>query len=449
MSTDIVLAAFAAIVAFCLLTSVSAWIAAKPVYAAWLMFGLILLEASAIPVSVNYGILLYPADIFFIIMGIACVIRLSLLVSVKAVPRAWWILGAVQLLLVFWGLQTYGTAAGVDYRDHFYLWVSVTFFCTVSWTDAMIARVVNAWVVCAISLCLLVYYRWIGSAVDPVYAREIMELDTTGVRFRVVSAGATLVIAIGFLILFFKMVAGKLSLLQKLLMPMFLLTVIVLQHRSVWVSVMVGLACLVWILQRKKKGSRSIIGVALVMVPLVIFFAIPGEGSGIMQSIATSAGNAVSTEEGTMVGRVANWQQLTTKWINSNDPATYLVGKPYGSGYNPVDTPDGALTIDMVPHNHLLHTLYRGGLIGLLATLYLFYQLGRSGIKGLKNRDKQWAPYFVAVFAALFAFYIPYWATYVHGILIGIAISYFGVYRAQRMSRFQANFNQPDFKPGN
>jgi hypothetical protein len=449
MPTDIILAVFSAIVVFVVLASASAWIASKPVHAAWLIFVLIFLDASKIPMAFKYGILIYPEDIFFVILSISCIIRLSLLVSPKTVPRAWWVIGAVQLILVLWGLQTVGTLAGVDYRDHFYLWVSVIYFCSVKWTEAMINRVVNAWIVCSISLCLLVYYRWIGSAIDPVYAQKIMALDPTGVRFRVVGSGQALVIAIGFLILFFKMVTGKLSLFQRLLMPMLLLTVVVLQHRSVWVSLFIGLACLFWTLQRKKKGFQTAIGVVLVIVPLAIFFTISGKGNAVFDSISSSAGQAVSTQEGTMVGRVVNWESLLTKWAYSKNAATYLIGKPYGGGYNPIESEDGTMIFDMVPHNHFVHILYRGGLIGLFATLYIFYKLWRSGIKGLRNSDKRWAPYFVAFFAAFFAYCIPYWANYGHGILIGIAISYFGITRTQRVSQFQPNFGQPHVGTGN
>lgn len=449
MSTDIVLAAFAAIIVFFIVASLAAWLASKPVYAAWLVFALILLEASKIPMAFNYGILLYPEDIFFLTLAIASAIRLFLIVSYKTVPRAWWIIGIVQLLLVVWGLQRFGTAAGVDYRDHFYLWISVIYFSSVRWTEPMIARVLNAWIVLAISICLLVYYRWIGSAIDPVYAQKIMELDTTGVRFRVVSAGSTLMIGIAFLILFFKMLTGKLPFFQRALMPIFLLTVVVLQHRSVWGAVFVGIACLFWAMQRKRKGVQTAIGAALMIVPLAIFFAIPGKGNSVLESVSNSAGQAVSTKEGTMVGRVTNWQDLLDKWIGSKDPATYLVGKPYGGGYNPVETEDGAMVVDMVPHNHYVHMLYRGGLIGLLATLYLFYRLWKGGLNGLKTADKRFSPYFLAIFAAFFAFYIPYWATYAHGILIGIAISYFEIARSRRLRQVQVNFRQPEFRTGN
>jgi O-antigen ligase len=221
----------------------------------------------------------------------------------------------------------------------------------------------------------------------------------------------------------------------------------------VWASVLVGIACLFWIARRKKKGFQTIlVGAGLIIVPLAIFFAIPGKGNSVLESVTGSAGQAISTEEGTMVGRVAHWQELLTKWGASKNPATYLIGEPYGSAFNPVDVNtgvDGIVTFDMVPHNHYVHILYRGGLIGLFATLFIFYSLWKSSLRGLKSADKQWAPLFVTIFAALFAFYIPYWATYSHAILIGIAINYFGLTRKHRISHIPVAYSQPYFRPGN
>jgi O-antigen ligase len=106
---------------------------------------------------------------------------------------------------------------------------------------------------------------------------------------------------------------------------------------------------------------------------------------------------------------------------------TYAIGKPYGSGYASVVSEDGKQTVDFSPHNHFVHILYRGGLLGLFATLSAFYQLWNAGTRQLRDRDENWAPYFLAIFAVLLSFYIPYWVSYWHGIFLGIAISYFGI----------------------
>ena len=427
MSNSVFLPVFAAIAVFAALVAVSGWLAAKPVHAAWLALGLTVLEASNLPLSINYGIWLYPEDLFFAVVSLACLIRFALFASPKRIPLAWWAIGAVQLLLLAWGYRSFGSRAGVDYRVHFYLWVSVCYFCSADWTEAMVERVLKGWIACAMMLCLLTWYRWINSAIDPVYAEQIMGLDTTGVRFRVVSAAASLVIATGFLILLFRMQSGSLPLFQRTLLPLFLFTVVALQHRSVWVSLFAGSVCLVWTRQKENGGLRAALGIGLLILPLAVFFAIPNEGNSVVASIKTAAGSAVSTKEGTMVARVLNWQDLLGNWSNSRNAVTYLVGMPYGGGYNPMEGENGEEMFDMVPHNHFVHILYRGGLIALFATLTLFFQLWRAAVTQARRGARRWAPCFVGVFGAFFAFFIPYWATYGCGILIGIAISYLGI----------------------
>lgn len=433
MSTTMIVSVLGAIVAFGVVTALCGWLAAKPAHAAYLGLGMIVLEAANLPLSFHYGIWLYPADILFALLALACLIRLSLFASPASVPLAWWVIGTVQLVLLVWGYGSYGSRAGVDYRMHFYLWVSVCYFCSAPWTEAMLSRVLQGWIVCAVMLCLLAAFRWIGSAIDPAYAQAIMGLDTTGVRFRVVGASSSLVIAIGFLILLTRTLSSqpgnRLPLLLRMLLPVFLLTVVILQHRSVWVSLLLGTMCLVWA-RRKGQGALAALRVmAVLTLPLAVLFAMPDQAGGVVASIKGAAGSAVSTKEGTMVARVGNWQQLLANWSGSNSPVTYLIGKPYGSGYNPVETEDGQEMVDMVPHNHFVHILYRGGLLALLATLTLFYQLWVAAVAGARRADRYWAPCLVGVCGAFFAYFIPYWATYGCGILIGVAISYLGIRR--------------------
>jgi hypothetical protein len=433
VANDLIPPVVAAIIAFVALLGIAGWIAAKPVHAATMIFGLILLEASNLPIALRFGLWIYPADLLFAIFSIACLIRFALFSPNKTIPRAWWILGALQLTLGVWGGALYGTIAGVDFRGHFYVWIAVAYFCTVEWTEVMIERVIKSLIVCSVCLCLLAYYRWIRSAVDASYAHELMAFDSTGERPRVIGSSQTLVIAIGFLSLLFKMLAGKLSLLPRLLLPVLLLTVVALQHRSVWASVLVGTVCILWAQRRQSKASNTVFAVALLITPLVITLTLPTQGNGLVASVKSSAGQAFSTEEGTGVGRVTNWQELLKKWAGSKNPVTYLMGSPYGSGFNPVEVEDqGTVIHDMVPHNHFVHILYRGGLIGLFATLAVFYQVWRSASTQTKHGGRPWAPFLFSALSACFVYYIPYWASYESGMLIGIAISYLAVEKRTR-----------------
>ncbi|MGJ7918460.1 O-antigen ligase family protein [Massilia sp. LXY-6] len=455
MLHDLFLTPMLAMFSFMALACISGWLASQPTHAAALLLGLVVLDALNLPIEFKFGISLYPADLVFLVLTVACLIRFSLFASPRVVPAAWWLIGLVQLGLAIWGVKTIGTLAGVDARGHYYLWVTVAYFCSVKWSDRMIAKVMNLWILCSICLCLLVYYRWINSALDPKYEQEIMAFDTTGVRFRVIGSVSTLVIAIGALGLLFRAIRGKLVPSLWLVFPLELAAIAILQHRSVWVSTFVGTACLLWAKPGGGGKQRSAIPVlALVLIPLAIAVAIPTKDNSVLASVKSSADHAVSLEEGTMVGRAQYWNELLTRWIDSRDPTTYLVGFPYGSGYNPIDFGDGTGQ-DMVPHNHFVHVLYRGGIIGLLATLSILWRTWWAAVNHRKRGDKPWARFFFAILPALFAYFIPYWATYESGLLLGIAISYLGVERRVNLSisytasvaRFAPRRLPPPYRP--
>jgi hypothetical protein len=411
-----------AILIFAAFACAAGWLAAKPVHAAALLLGLMVLDALHLPIAVNFGLSLYPEDLFFLVLSAASLIRFCLFARPKAIPLAWWLIGMVQLGLAIWGVQSFGTVAGVDARGHFYLWITVVFFASVRWSDRMISRVLDWWIACGVWLGLLAVYRWVYSALDPRYAEEIMAFDTTGVRFRVISSGSTLVIAIACLVLTFRIFRGRLAMPLWPLLPFQLVTIAILQHRSVWVSLFVGLACLMLAKSGVKQRLRRVAALGMLLVPLVFVLALPDDNS-VVQSVKKSADQAVSTEEGTMVGRVVYWDELMGKWLGSRSVSTYLVGQPYGSGFSPSELDDGTKQ-DMVPHNHFVHILYRGGTIGLLATLWVFGSVWHAALVRTRQAERYWAQFFLAVLSALYAYFIPYWANYEGGLLLGIAIAY-------------------------
>jgi hypothetical protein len=416
-----------AIVLACAVIFTAGWLACKPLFVSWMLMGLIVLDASRINLAFQYGIWFYPEDLVFFILLLACCVRFTLFAPLSAVPKTWWIIGAVQLLLVMMGLREFGSGAGVDFRGHFYLWITVAYFCSIVWDAALLRQFSNACLSCATILCLIVVYRWLMSAIDPVYAVEAMAFDTTGVRFRVVGSGAALMIALGFIVLLYKMSCGVLPLMQRLLLIPFFAIVLILQHRSVWVSLIAGSVCLLWAQRRNSAARRAMHATLVLGTPLALLVFLFGSQSTVLESVRSSADHALSLKEGTMVGRVLNWQELLAKWVGSHSPLTYLIGNVYGSGYNSMLSEDGTFREDMVPHNQLIHMLYRGGLIGLFCTLSLFVRLWRAAASGVEDANKVWAPLLLAALTAMYAYYVPYWATYGTGMFLGIAVSYFAI----------------------
>lgn len=421
-----------AILIFAVFACAAGWLAAKPVHAAAVLLGMIVLEALHLPLAVNVGLSLYPEDLFFFILLTACLIRFCLFARLKTVPLAWWLLGMIQLGLAIWGIKVFGTAAGVEARIPFYLWITVVFFASVRWSDRMVSRVLDWWIVCAVCLGLLAVYRWVNSAIDPRYAEEIMAFDTTGVRFRVISSSSTLVIAVASIILSFRILRGKLPIALWPLLPFQLATIVILQHRSVWVSLFVGIACLLLTKSGAGQRLRSAAGFGMLVVPLVLALALPADNS-VVASVKESAEHAVSLEEGTMVARVVFWDELLKKWLGSGSAVTYLVGEPSGSPYHPWEADDGTI-LDMFPHNHFVHLLVRGGVLGLLATVWLFASVWRAALVRTRRAEQYWAQLFLAVLSAFFAYCIPYNFSYNGGLFLGIAIAYLRSEKPARVS---------------
>jgi hypothetical protein len=177
----------------------------------------------------------------------------------------------------------------------------------------------------------------------------------------------------------------------------------------------------------------------------VFALALP-EDNSVVASIKESAEHAVSTQEGTMVGRVVHWDDLMKKWLGSGSATTYLVGEPYGSGYSPWEAGDGTI-VDMMPHNHFVHILVRGGALGLLATVWLFGSVWHAALVRTRQAEQYWAQFFFAVLSAIFAYCIPYWANYNCGLLLGIAIAYLRSEKRAQVSiappRVAARFASP------
>jgi len=431
--------------ATCLLVAcLAGWLATRPLHAMVLVSALVLQGALQLPLAFNAGLWIYPEDLVFGVLALACAVRFALFRGPSRVPVSWWIIGAIQLLLAAWGIAAFGTQGGVDARGHAYLWIAVLYCCAFPWDDAMLRGFLRICIGTSLALCVLVAWRWINCMLDPAYEQMIMQMDTTGVRFRVVSSSAAFIIAAGALAVLHRMLNGKPLAFGWPLLAWQLATILVLQHRSVWVSVLVGILCLAWAGRGRPSTLRLLAALAILAVPLVLVALLPAEG-GMLASVKSSADAAVSTQEGTMVGRVENWDMMLERWWQAKDPVFWLLGRPYGSGYNPVEMWDGE-EIDMVPHNHFVHLLYRGGLLGLGATLWLFGRVWVQVLAATRGAgpDRAWAPFFLAALSALYAYCIPYWAGYDNGILLGIAIARFGlreralapVFRAAPARRF-------------
>ena len=119
-------------------STINAWVPLALLYLV-----LVIDTASLHSIALKLGLLVYPADLAAAVFFFAFLYRVLALGKGGLVPRAWWILGSVQLGLFVWGLIQNGTGAGVDYRQHFYVWVGSAYLATFEYDAARARRFVK------------------------------------------------------------------------------------------------------------------------------------------------------------------------------------------------------------------------------------------------------------------------------------------------------------------
>jgi hypothetical protein len=139
-------------------------------------------------------------------------------------------------------------------------------------------------------------------------------------------------------------------------------TLVLLQHRTVWV---VLLACFaVLLISAARRGSQAALNAVIaggLAAGVAAVFVTGGLGqSSIGQSVAeTGARNS------TFSWRVTSWQEL----LHANDSVgAMLFGKPFGSGY--LRELNGVMT-NLPPHSFYVNSVLRIGAIGLAALVML------------------------------------------------------------------------------
>ena len=378
------------------------------------------------PFALNLGLWVYLPDIFVLLVLPSFLYRLIVLNKIRMIPIAWWILGVVQLGLFAWGLIANGTAAGVDYRVHFYVWLGAAYLATFNYQEAWAKRFLIFYTVMGLGVCIIAYYRWVMGAIDYHFYQELLRLDSTGVGFqRVVASGPMFMTGCAMLVSLYYVIIDRTKPLAWLLTLLFGLTILAMLHRSVWVATVAGVMALIWGLSLVRfKVTSKLLSVSFLFAIILLIVVASGQFSGPLNSIENQYISATSTTSGTFVGRVGGWQNLLKLWIDSHSPVTYLVGKPFGGGYERFEFGDlGGKRVGQIPHNYYVHLLYRGGLIGLFAFLWVIWRSINVLLSRARRRQDMVAPLFLAMLIAQLVYFIPYELNYAQMILFGLLLS--------------------------
>jgi hypothetical protein len=394
----------------------------NPTTGIWLVAALAVWETWEIKFgALALGLAIYPEDVVFGLMAAVALVRLLRARQWQTIPGSWGLLGCGFLISFAIGLVKNGTAAGVDFREDFYVWTGVAYFLSFTLSREQVTGFARAWITAALSILAIAYFRWASDVfnldwVDPLWHYA----DSTGVAFRVISSGQTLILAQALILLVYALASGKGMRAAYLLIPFLAITVIVLQHRSVWAAALVPLLFSVILIGKGRTGLIGKLAVIAVSTAIVVAPFAAGGGGAVTASVADSAQRATSTTEGTFAGRVEGWKLLLDEYAHAG-PVVNLFGHPYGSGYERFL---GGVRIGYAPHNYYIQTLLRTGAIGLAALVMTYWMLLR-----LLRRDREYhhpdvpAAAMVALLISQLLYFVPYSPNFAQGVILGIALS--------------------------
>jgi hypothetical protein len=205
-------------------------------------------------------------------------------------------------------------------------------------------------------------------------------------------------------------------------------TIVLLQHRSVWVALAIAAAAVAWregALRRLLLWTAALALIAgCAMLPMAERFS---RGNTVAESIGASIAEPFDPEKSTFAWRIGVWQSYLLEYAGAP-----VAGKIFGTGLgNPASYAVAAMEVEFSAHNYFIYTLNRTGAAGLLALAAVYWTL----LRRLRGARGSW-DYLGLLFAATVSQLIyctVYSPSYDQGLLIGAV---FGIVSG-RLSRDQ------------
>lgn len=368
------------------------------------------------------GIKVSTDDLAFALLAVALIMRVLFFDFPRrqAVYGIWLAIGAIFFISLGLGLTSFGTTAGVEARPNFYFWMAGLYFASFSYSPETLKKMwrITQW--CAWLVAAIVVYRWVGLEFGFVSAR-LVEFAGASSEFRVVGSNPAFfmgVVGAAYFALWLQY-SRRIALLAALVM---LGLVLVLQHRSVWVATFGALALVAWH-QRAAVTAKAfpIIGMGVVMVGIMATFIALNPSNRLTETITRSA-VSVTESRGTHTDRLEGWQVLLTNYVGGYSPREWVLGKPYGTGY---ERYSGGLLKSYSPHNFYIQLLLRVGALGVFLFLWVHFIL-RSRVRStaVDSSGSTVHTVLLAVLAANLLYYIPYQGFYLQGAFYGVLMGY-------------------------
>lgn len=317
-------------------------------------------------------------------------------------------LGFLLLTSLLRGVLFIGVETAFNYgRVYLYFFVIALSVFVLDWNEISISKLLFFWGIVSWLVFAIVLFRWMQILMG--FTQNVSWVFSEGKIMRVINASQTLFLVQAVIMAFFIPKDEKLIPFQKVLPWVFIPTIILLQHRTIWVILMVVLL----FFALKKIKTMAIIIPLLILGLILIFLVFPVDFENNL--VGSSLINSV-TDMRTFVWRLESWKQLISP-NRYQSFVDYVIGQPFGTGYSRISMSDESNLVS--PHNFLIQTILNIGFIGLFLLLFIYFKSIGSLFK--HNRRLLFLPFFLLLFSQLL-FFLAYAPNFEQGLLLGSAI---------------------------
>ncbi len=310
-----------------------------------------------------------PADLAFTIGAIAAGLRMIGGGRLDRMQILWLGLTIVALVAFIRGMSSFGfEAAATSYRYWFYLTTGALFVLSFPWGPAQIDRLAGIWLAVAGALALIIVVLWIDPDLSPLSEDlAVQQFKYAYENQRVVAASTAFLLGQAGLIGLAAWLAARSVPLIRASGVVFLIMMVLLYHRSVWVAIAAGVVTLIVL----KRGALYRLGVPLTLgLMLLVGSIMLGQGLGrdLIAGQIDSAIDEALDEDSTLTWRVQGWEVLLGRALDGG-PAVWTMGAGFGVGY---ERRFGEYATAVSPHNLYIELFINTGLLGL--GLWLWFQ---------------------------------------------------------------------------
>lgn len=274
--------------------------------------------------------------------------------------------------------------------------------------DTKTQKIIGNFIKCIVIYCLICWILDIGLGIKIMRAQS-----DAGTTMRVIGPEQTLVIAM----IAIYSIYNDLKIRKKRYISMnsFILvgTVILLQHRSVWMAMLIGLIYIILTCSTEIEtrgitiSSKYLMQLHLLLIIIPILYII-FKDSQLVLSLETGLKGIRGEEGSTLSYRFKLWKAH----LNSLNMTEWIIGKPFGNGYYIYLENYGR---DITPHSGYIHTIIRSGVVGISFIVLFLINL----IKYCRKRRVEWG---VAICFMLLVFWYPYTYNFYPSIVLAFII---------------------------